>query len=301
VDVASALPEGSTVHQDHARLSVIITTYNRADQLRQQLDALCLQVYPQRWEVLVVDNRSTDHTLQMLQEYAARLPLRIVLATEQQGRPYAVNVGAAAARGDALIWLDSDDVIEPGYLLAMGRALSRHTFVGGRLDTIRLNPPWLHGRRRPVQESELPRLMGHHPFVVGAALGVRTDAFHEVGGCDEAMHSLEDVDLSWRLHDAGHIPVFVPDAIVHYRYRQDLRGIWQQERAYGRWEAALVVKHRELGLPPRQARTVLAGWAQILRAVASSYSRPGRARLTTATAAAVGRFEGSLRHRVLHL
>ena len=137
--------------------------------------------------------------------------------------------------------------------------------------------------------------------MVGAAFGVRATAFHEVGGCDESMQSLEDVDLSWRLQDAGHVPVFVPDAIVHYRYRQDLRAIWRQERSYGRWEAALIVKHRRMGLPARRARSVLAGWAQILRALGVSYSLPGRARPTTATAAAAGRLEGSLRHRILHL
>jgi glycosyltransferase involved in cell wall biosynthesis len=78
---------------------VIITTYNRAEELREQLDALCVQVYPQWWEVVVVDNRSTDHTPQVLQEYADRLPLRVVPAAGEQGRPYAVNVGAGAAVG----------------------------------------------------------------------------------------------------------------------------------------------------------------------------------------------------------
>jgi len=301
LDEGSATTPAAAGVPRRARLSVVIPTFNRADQLAQQLTALAAQEYPAWWEVVVVDNRSTDHTAQVIERFQDRLPLRCVPAAEQQGRPYAVNVGVAEARGEAVVTLDNDDIVAEGYLDAMGQALAEHAFVGARLDASRLNPPWLRARRAPIQSRGLMTMMRHHPFVVGAGFGVRREAFLEVGGCDERLECLEDLDLSWRLQYAGYSPTFVPDAVVHYRYRADLGGIWRQERSYGRWEAAVYAKHRPLGLPQRRARTVLAGWARVVSALPDAGSAAGRARLVTAVGAAVGRAEGSVRSRVLFL
>lgn len=284
-----------------ARLSVVIPTLDRADQLAEQLEALSTQRYDQWWEVIVVDNGSTDHTPAVLARFSGLLPLRVVPATERRGRPHAVNVGVAASRGDALVTLDNDDVVAPGYLTAMGAALARHAFAGARLDSRRLNPPWLQLRRVPMQERGLATLMRHRPFVVGAGFGVRRDAYLAVGGCDETLECLEDLDLSWRLQYAGYTPTFVADAVVHYRYRGDLPGIWRQERSYGRWEAAVYAKHLALGVPRRRLRTVIAGWVRLFLCLPDVLSVSGRVRLVTAAAAATGRIEGSVRNRVLFL
>jgi len=284
-------------------LSVIIPTFNRADRLREQLSALAAERYPRWWEVVVADNRSTDHTAQVVAEFADRLPVRLVEAHERQCRAYAVNAGAATARGEALIWLDNDDVVEPGYLSAMGEALARTPFVGARIDTTGLNAPWLRERRAGLQSGELPRLAAEYPpFVVGAAFGVRRSVFEQLGGCDESLEALEDLDLSWRLHYAGYRAAFVPGAVLQYRYRESLAETFRQERSYGRWEVALLVKHRSLGgLPPRPLRRTIAGWLQVLLAVRGLRTPGGRARFVTAAGAALGRVEGSLRHQVLYL
>jgi GT2 family glycosyltransferase len=294
-------PARRAVGAPFAALSVVIPTFNRADQLAEQLEALVEQGYPHWWEVVVVDNRCTDHTAEVLRRFTTRLPLRVVSAAARTGRPYAVNAGVSASQGEAVVLLDNDDVVDPGYLRAMGSALARHPFVGARLDSARLNPPWVRERRAPMQEHALPTLLRHRPFVIGAAFGVRRDAFDAVGGCDEDLHCLEDLDLSWRLQYAGYLPTFVPDAVLNYRYRQDLIGLWRQERSYGRWEAALYAKHRPLGVPKRRRRTVLAGWALIVRALPAVRRPAGRARLVTVLGAAVGRIEGSFRARVMFL
>ena len=273
-------------------LSVIVPTYNRASLLRKQLAALAQQDYPQWWEVVVADNRSTDDTAKVVRDVAGHLRARLVAASERQSRAHAVNVGAAAAHGEAMVWLDDDDVVNPGYLRAMGAALQRSSFVGARLDVTALNPPWLRGRRRPVQESELPVLLGYRPFVVGAAFGVRSDAFRAAGGCDEDLECLEDVDLSWRLQDAGHRPVLVPGAVLHYRYRHTLADVARQERAYGRWESVLAAKH---GLAVSHGRTVAGGGLHIARLLPQVSTLAGQARLATALGATVGRLEGALR------
>jgi len=250
-------------------LSVIVPTYNRASLLRKQLAALAQQDYPQWWEVVVADNRSTDDTAKVVRDVAGHLRARLVAASERQSRAHAVNVGAAAAHGEAMVWLDDDDVVNPGYLRAMGAAL-----------------------QRSLQETELPVLLGYRPFVVGAAFGVRSDAFRAAGGCDEDLECLEDVDLSWRLQDAGHRPVLVPGAVLHYRYRHTLADVVRQERAYGRWESVLAAKH---GLAVSHGRTVAGGGLHIAKLLPQVSTLAGQARLATALGATVGRLEGALR------
>ena len=284
------------------RLSVVIPVHNRPGPLAEQLEGLAGQRFAGVWEVIVADNGSTDATVSVAASFAGRLPLRVIDASARRGKPFAVNHAAVSARGESLILLDSDDVVAPGYLAAMAEALDGATFVGARLDVRLLNPAWLLARRPPLQGTGRPRWIDDRPMVGGAGMGVNRAAFLQVGGLDERLHCQEDLDLSWRLQDAGHHPHFVPDAVVHYRYRQGLRDIWRQERRYGRYEAALFAKHRPPALPTaRRVRRAAAGWLQVLRAVPGAGAPAGRARLVTVVAAAVGRAEGSLRDRVLYL
>jgi glycosyltransferase involved in cell wall biosynthesis len=288
-------------------VSVIVPCHgNAAGVLREQLAALADQDFDRPWELLVADNGTSGATLAVAEEFRASIPrLRVVDVRHRPGQAYAVNAAARAALGDDLVLLDSDDVVEPDYLRLVHQALKDHAFVGARLDSDALNPGWLRRRRRPMQEDGLEDLLdAGRPVVVGAAMAVRRDAFVAVGGFDESMDTQIDLDLSWRLQAAGHCPAFVREAVVHYRYRQQLSALWRQERAYGIGEARLYAKHRERGeqgLPRRPLRRTLRGWADVAVAVPCVVTRAGRARLVTRAGAATGRLMGSVRHRTLYL
>ena len=80
--------------------TVIIPAYNEAEVIAQQLDALIEQTWDGSWDVLVVDNRSTDGTAEIVHEYQRRDPrFRVVTANERQGISYARNAGIEASRG----------------------------------------------------------------------------------------------------------------------------------------------------------------------------------------------------------
>lgn len=271
--------------------------------LREQLAALAAQDIDVPWELLVADNGASPATLAVAAEFATAITgLRVVDVRQRPGQAYAVNAAARLARGDDLVLLDSDDVVAPDYLRHVRQALRRHAFVGARLDSDALNPRWLRDRRRPLQADGLEMLLdAGRPAVIGAAMAVRRTAFQAVGGFDETMDTQIDLDLSWRLQAAGHTPGFVREAVVQYRYRQQLGSLWRQERAYGIGEARLYAKHRSGGLPRRTARRTLRGWADVALAVPAVVTRAGRARLVTALAAATGRAVGSVRHRTLYL
>ena len=145
VDTASV--GGRNQDQEHGTLptlTVVVPVYNAGLALDVQLAALCEQQYPADWEVVVVDNGSTDGSGERAGRFASRFPkLQVARATAGAGPAYARNVGASLARGDAIVFVDQDDQVAPGYLHAMGRTLAAYRMVGARVDHDALNPPLL--------------------------------------------------------------------------------------------------------------------------------------------------------------
>ncbi len=125
-------------------LSVVIPARNEASTITAQLDALTAQRWDGTWEIVVVDNGSTDETPAVVSSYADRCTwVRLVRALERAGLNYARNVGIEAARGTAFALCDADDLVAPGWIAAMGDALRIAPLVTGPLELDRLNPAWL--------------------------------------------------------------------------------------------------------------------------------------------------------------
>lgn len=104
------MPE--TPGQPVLRVSVIIPTYNRAGYLREALESVRNQGLPP-WEIIVVDDGSTDDTVQVIQE--AGIAVRYFLQPHL-GVAAARNLGLSGASGDLVAWLDSDDLWEENFL-----------------------------------------------------------------------------------------------------------------------------------------------------------------------------------------
>src|SRR5688500_3500637 len=96
------------------QVTVIICTRNRADQLRRTLESAAAVDTPEHvsWELLVVDNGSTDHTPEVVESFSGRLPIRRVSEPEA-GLSNARNRGVAEAKGDYICWTDDDVLIDP--------------------------------------------------------------------------------------------------------------------------------------------------------------------------------------------
>jgi glycosyltransferase involved in cell wall biosynthesis len=110
-------------------VSVVIPVRNAADHLEEQLAALASQTYEGSWEVVVADNGSTDASLEVVRSWALRVPhLEIVDASDRAGPSHARNVGAAAARGRVLAFVDADDVAAPTWLAELVAAAAGATW-----------------------------------------------------------------------------------------------------------------------------------------------------------------------------
>jgi glycosyltransferase involved in cell wall biosynthesis len=223
------------------RLSVVIPCFNSAATLGEQLAALARQTTRYPWEVLIADNGSRDDTVAIADSFRDRLPaLRIVDAGARRGAAYARNAGARAARGTALLFCDADDVMGEGYLESMGDALDRHPFVACRYDFQKLNTSWLAAARGGVGQGQEQGLAGGYchptlPYAGAGGLGIARSVHEAVSGFDltlKAMAGQEDTDYCIRVQLAGTPLVFVPDAIMHVRFRDSVTGVFSQAWAW---------------------------------------------------------------------
>jgi len=108
--------DGIKTAQKMTRISVLIAVYNTEAYLRECLDSLRTQTL-QEWEAICVDDASTDHSLQVLREYASLdARIRVVSLNENGGQAHARNVALAMAQGDIVAFLDSDDWFSPDAL-----------------------------------------------------------------------------------------------------------------------------------------------------------------------------------------
>ena len=282
-------------------LSVVMPCMNNANVIGGQLAALASQRWHRDWEVVVVDNGSTDETIAVVEQHRRNLPqLQLIRATERRGASHARNVGVAAACGRAIAFCDADDRVGDGWLAAMGEALDRHTFVAARLDIAELNPPQISEMVKNPQAESLQQLEypPHFCHASGATLGVRRDAHKVVGGFDEDLPYLEDTDYCIRLQRNGFQLEFLPEAVIHYRFKDHARPLFHQARHWGQYNVLMYKRYgRHIGLD-RPWRRHLSRWRALLRRIPSLKQKQQRLTWWKTLGTQVGTLQGSLRYGV---
>jgi glycosyltransferase involved in cell wall biosynthesis len=297
-------------------LSVVIPSRNAEQHLGHQLDALMSQETSFRWELIVVDNGSTDRSVAVAESYADRRPVRSVPAPERPNQAYARNVGVRAAIADKLVFVDADDQVAPGFLAAIYDALGEHEFVTSPDDEVFLNPAWSQrahampssthglgkfimfppraGSAHPVQPDKVPQ-------AYGCAIGITRQALRSVGGCPEEYNDIWDLALSIKLHQSGVVLAYLPGPLIRYRLRGSLPGLFRQTRRWGCYQARA---HREFGrqvMPSRSARVAITEWTTAIKRLLTASSRAELAQCAVRFGWCVGRLQGSVRYRTLYL
>lgn len=283
-------------------LTVIIPARNEERRLPEQLDALLAQEWDGSWEIVVVDNGSTDGTAALVERYAARSDrVRLVKAIERADLSYARNVGLQAAAAAKVAFCDADDVVADGWVAAVASGLESHDVVTGPNELDRLNPPWLAASRGRSGELPIGNFAGIFPCIRGNNFGVRTDVWSTVGGMDERFRSVEDIEFSYRCWLHGIAIVGLPNAIVHYRYRQQGRDLWRQGFAYGSHRPMIARLLRDAGKsrPPRFVGWK--SWVLLVATIPTVLTRPGRSRWLWLAGNRFGQVVGSMRYRTIML
>ena len=295
---------GSSGHsrsEEAVDLSVVVPCMNGAGVISDQLAALSRQKWHRSWEVIVADNGSTDDTTAVVEQHKEKLPnLRLVNASRKPGAAHARNAGVAAARGKAIAFCDADDQVGSGWLAAMGTALETHQFVAARIDIAKLNPPQIADRVRNPQDKGLQQVEypPHLSHASGASLGVRREAHEAVGGFDEDLPYLEDTDYCFRMQMSGIQLHFLPEAVVHYRFKDKPRGMFNQARHWGQYNVLMYKRYRQQTRLPHPWRRHLSRWRALIRRVPYLWRNEHRLSWIKTLGTQVGTLQGSIKYRV---
>ena len=225
------------------RVSVVVCSYNGARTIRDCFEGLLRLEYP-NFEVIVVDDGSTDQTALIAQEYGFR-----VISTDNHGLSSARNTGLEAASGEIVAYIDDDAYPDPHWLTYLARTLMNSKFGGAGGPN--LAPPGdgpiadciANAPGGPVHVLLSDQEAEHIP---GCNMAFRKASLEAVGGFDPQFRVAgDDVDLCWRMQERGIVLGFSPAAMVWHHRRNSLRAYWRQQKGYGKAEALLEKKWPE--------------------------------------------------------
>ena len=229
------------------KLSVIIACYNAEKTIGEQLEALANQEWEHPWEIVVVNNRCTDNSMQIVKQFEGKIKnLRVVDALERQGQPYALNTGIMSSSGDFIVLCDADDIVGDSYIKNLGDALQIHDFVVACIDLKKLNPFWGKLTHKSYQQTELPRLV-YYPFFChggGCSLGFSRKVFEKIGDFSEELPYLHDTDFCVRAQFAGYKLHLDQNVVMHYRLRDSYRKIYAQQKGWCVYRVLLAKMYR---------------------------------------------------------
>jgi GT2 family glycosyltransferase/radical SAM superfamily enzyme YgiQ (UPF0313 family) len=210
--------------------SIVIPLYNRADLSAQCLERLAEVTHDVGYEVILVDNASTDHTADVLAALGG--DVRVIRNRENLGFARACNQGAAAASGRYVVFLNNDTIPLPGWLAALVREADDHpgvTVVGSKLlypdDTIqhagvvvgRLSHMPYHAYAKAPAGAACVNRRRELQVVTGACMLVRPEVFAALDGFDEGYRNgFEDVDFCFRVRERGGRVVYQPESTLYH-------------------------------------------------------------------------------------
>lgn len=216
-------------------VSILVPCHNEAACLEETVAALRCVDYP-KFEIIMIDDGSTDATPQMLDEYARQDPrIRVIHLAKNQGKAVGLNTAAVMARYDFFLCIDGDSIVDPGCLRWMMRQLVTNPRVGAVTGNPRIRTrSTLLGRIQVGEFSSIiglikraQRTYGKVFTVSGVMVCFRRAALHDAQYWNPDALT-EDIDVSWRLQMRHWDVRFEPNALCWILMPETLGGLWRQ-------------------------------------------------------------------------
>jgi glycosyltransferase involved in cell wall biosynthesis len=211
------------------KLSIVIASYNRSESLRAFTEQLVHQVTPAgvEWEVLVLDNNSTDGTKAVIAPLLERHPQRFKYTLERrQGKSLSLNTGIREATGDVLVFTDDDCIPDPHWLATIAQQFASDpelAVIGGRVELFdKLDRPVSirTGRERTLI-STTDELFSR---LIGCNMAIHRRVFDVVSGFDPylgpgtKLPAMEDLDFLYQVFRAKLKIVYSPEVLVFHNH-----------------------------------------------------------------------------------
>lgn len=220
---------------EYPPVSILLPCHNEEEQLEETIAVLEAIDYPE-FEILAINDGSTDRTGEMLDAFARQIPrLRVVHLTQNQGKATALNIGALLSQHEFLVVTDGDALLDRNCLLWFVRRFQSDARIGGLTGNPRIrNRSTLLGRLQVGEFSSIIGLIKRAQTVNGTLFTVsgvmcafRKRALHEAGWWN-AHTMTEDVDLSCRLQLADWYIAYEPNAMCWILMPETIEGLWRQ-------------------------------------------------------------------------
>jgi glycosyltransferase involved in cell wall biosynthesis len=241
VTLNGSCPPGA---QQTPMVSVVICAYNAERTMRACMESLTRLEYP-NYEVIVVDDGSRDATAEIAMDY----PQFRLIRQPNKGLSVARNVGLHAARGEVIAYTDSDCVVDPHWLTYMVRAMLEGGFDGcGGPNYAPHEDGWVAAAvaASPGAPSHVLVAENAAEHLAGCNMVFKRSALDRVGGFDPQFTAAgDDVDVCWRIIEAGMRLGYCPAAFVWHFRRNTVKAYYGQQRGYGRAEALLYARYPE--------------------------------------------------------
>jgi len=243
------------------KASVVICTYNREQLIEASILAVQRQDFSQEfYEILVVDNNSTDRTKEIVHRLIPPSPVSIrYIFEENQGLSFARNAGINNAKGEVVVFTDDDIDAEPNWLKDIVAAFDdpQVACAGGPIRPIWPfpKPEWLTERwQGPLTISEFKPAKDagefkgpYYPW--GANIAFRKDVFQttgmfptDLGRIGNCLLSNEEINLCRKIEESGKRIKFAPNAIIHHKIAPErIRKIWLHHRTYWQGRSCAVL------------------------------------------------------------
>jgi poly-beta-1,6-N-acetyl-D-glucosamine synthase len=189
------------------KYSVVIPAYNEEMSIESSLNALVRQDFSEPFEVIIVDNNSTDNTVSIARSYVNKLILRIV-QEHIRGRGAARKAGFAAAKGDIIFSTDADTIVPVNWMSRFSRMLKKKHIVAvtgpTRVNDLGFGRNMLFNILQPAIMHFYRVFFGHY-WLSGFSFAIRADIYRASGGFDARVNTIEDIELGFKVAKLGKI------------------------------------------------------------------------------------------------
>ena len=201
---------------NRAVVSIVIPVHNGEKYIKESIDSCLAQTYS-NIEIIVVDDKSTDSTLEILKEYGEKI--KVFPVEKQNGLGNVINIGIRASKGKYIARMDADDIMYPDRIEKQVEYLENNpscVAVGGQIDIINENSDITGHREYAQNDKDLKKNRFLFQPFAHPAVTLRKSTLEEIGLYPEDMWKVEDVKLFLILSTKGEF-ANLPDTVLKYR------------------------------------------------------------------------------------